>query len=181
MEKIKPWETEPNFVENEIDGYHVIVWRNPSGCLNGYVGVTREHPLFACSYEGKRLRRISVHGGLTFSDKNNTKGFKNKYWYFGFDTSHAFDLIPLMEEMRNKYPVLQPFTLSEFSRVDTYRDFQYVSEEVNGLMMQLKKIADANPNYKYNPVREYRRLHREKVREKRMHEQYEKFLSEGKG
>ncbi len=56
------------------------------GWGNGYVGVTKDHPLFGINYMYLD-RYIDIHGGLTFS------GMIDNLWCFGFDTAHSGDSI----------------------------------------------------------------------------------------
>jgi hypothetical protein len=54
---------------------------------NGYVCVPDDHPLFGVSYSDLHWDHIKVHGGLTFSGKDEASG----QWLFGFDTTHCND------------------------------------------------------------------------------------------
>lgn len=54
-----------------------------SGWGNGYVGVTKESPLYGLDYS-KIDENIDVHGGLTYSGK------QGNFWLFGFDTLHIY-------------------------------------------------------------------------------------------
>lgn len=155
------WDYEPDFVDLEIKDYHLVIFRNSAtGALNGYVGVTRNHPYFAVEYDTKRAGSIEVHGGLTFSGKGHLKECKKKYWYFGFDTSHFLDLAPYQERLYKSLREQMKFPFQ-----NKYRDIQYVSKEIEKLLDQLIDIKTKNPNYKYSHVKEYKRLARIKRRE----------------
>jgi len=74
------------------------------GYANGYVAVPPEHPMYGKGYDEVN---VSIHGGLTFSEKksniNNPEWWENveklgftedvpeDYWVFGFDTCHYED------------------------------------------------------------------------------------------
>lgn len=101
----KPWQTEPDRVELEFEGYPCLVIRNPSvGNLCGYVGIPEGHPLFGEHYD---IPDVEVHGGLTYGDEGmgeehdhqpyykpmRDKNGKRLYWY-GFDCAHSGDYCP---------------------------------------------------------------------------------------
>lgn len=71
---------------------------------------------------------LEVHGGVTFSgpDDEFRQGLTGEpnYW-FGFDTSHAGDMMPSLEVT-----------------IGTYRDFRYVVGECETMAEQLAKIAE---------------------------------------
>ena len=166
----KQWDNEPDFVDIEGKAYHLVVNRSHMGNLNGYVGVKRQHPWFGLHYDDNKLRNIEVHGGLTYSNKAEWEGMKKKYWYFGFDTAHAWDIVPQLEEMKKMHGLpdfeeLFPSFGSFFK--STYKDLNFVSNEVNDLFEQIKQVKDKNPDYKYNFRKEYKRLGKIIQREKR--------------
>lgn len=149
METInKPWLNEPDLLVRDVSGYHLVVRRSPSTLnLNGYIGVPMTHPLYGANYN--RLNKLDVHGGVTFSGKVTAEGFKNKYWYIGFDTSHAFDASPLDFDGNG-------FMHPKMNRV--YRDMQFVVNESAMLAMQIIDVKANNPQYKTNHVKIYRRM-----------------------
>lgn len=151
---VKEWETEPNKLGREVNGYHVLIIRSKEfGNLNGYVGVKRSHPYYGMHYDGKPCN-MRVHGGLTFSGKGFLPEMKKGLWYFGFDTAHYFDLMPRMSH----------FNIGG----GTYRNIEYVTNEVNSLYEQLREIEKLYPAHRINHKREYRRLHKIKQEEKRL-------------
>ncbi|MGG1147008.1 hypothetical protein [Bacillus wiedmannii] len=172
-EAVKPkWETEPDFkLIHEGNGFHVFVFRNMQmGNLNGYVGVDRTHPWFAETMDGK-ASNLRVHGGITFASKGGWhEHFKKKYWYFGFDTAHFMDLVPAMDAMRRNVT----FAFDSFMQHGEYRDMEYVTDEVNSLLVQLEAIKERNKGYKHSFVREYRKLSREKKRKQNLHSSFAK-------
>ena len=122
-----PWVKEPDRVSfKTTGGYHCLIRRNMGGgTLCGYVGIPKGHPLHGMHYDDEKLHDCIVHGGLTFSEDRPPNGFSSSVWYFGFDCSHAGDLVPLVN--RNFIDVgvsLNPI-------VDgTYKDVEYVSNQV---------------------------------------------------
>jgi hypothetical protein len=56
------------------------------GWGNGYVGVTKENPLYGIDYTLVDSF-VVIHGGLTFS------GMIDNMWCFGFDTAHSGDTL----------------------------------------------------------------------------------------
>ena len=68
------------------------------GWGNGYVAIPPSHPLWGLDYSS--VYTIDVHGGLTYSELNNSYGMfrqnpelPNNYWIFGFDTAHSGDTL----------------------------------------------------------------------------------------
>lgn len=66
------------------------------GTHNGYVAIPKTHPYYEKHYDS--IDDISVHGGLTYSDKMDAKylpeeirGNAADYWVLGFDTLHYGD------------------------------------------------------------------------------------------
>ena len=77
-------------------------WYNPNqyGVGNGYVIVDKSHVFSGANYNiVNGIETISVHGGLTFSNKLSmfdlTEAVELQpyvdYWVFGFDTAHCDD------------------------------------------------------------------------------------------
>lgn len=94
-------------MEKKYNVYPFIIKREerpycPSGYANGYVAINESHPLWGVHYN--RIP-ISVHGGLTFSDKfdrlplqrmewlESVPENQDKLWVLGFDTAHLGDNI----------------------------------------------------------------------------------------
>lgn len=118
----KEWENEPDHDIWLEDGFICEVLRNKSlGSLNGYIYMTKNHPYFGTDY----LKvDIDCHGGLTYS------GFKSELYCVGFDCSHAWDLCP-------GYLAMGAGVMEE----SVYRNFEYVTNEVKNMVIQLKKHA----------------------------------------
>jgi hypothetical protein len=116
---------EPNFHLFKHCGLNCLVVRmSATGCLNGYVGVPKSHPLYKKEWQQEYY--FDVHGGLTFS---NTLDYIHEdvlgdLWWFGFDTAHLYDETPF---------------LSSFIRDGIYRDMEYVIGETKSLAEQIEK------------------------------------------
>ena len=156
-----PWSDEPDKVQwvDQATGLDCLAVRNRMGVWCGYVGITSEHPWFEVGYsqciehcegsvdngycEHTPEALISVHGGLTFSDRCHEgvgdeavchvpyPGRDGRVWWFGFDCNHAFDLAPSILHPK-EFPILEN---------DVYRDLPYVREEVALLAKQLASVG----------------------------------------
>ena len=116
------WDNEPDFVGGVDDetGYEVYIRRNSSGALCGYVSVPKGHPAYSVDYNSLP---IAVHGGLTYGEQQ----YGDDKYMFGFDCNHYGDLSPL--------------DLNVFGYVcGTYRNIEYVKEQVKLLAKQLKAM-----------------------------------------
>lgn len=130
------WQDEPDKMQwqDEATGLPCLIVRGPSGALCGYVGVAPDHPLHGKDYDHVD---VSVHGGLTFSDRcadsaDESRGIchvagegePDHVWWFGFDCAHLYDHTPAYERHWG-------------SGEDIYRDLAYVQSEVTSLARQL--------------------------------------------
>jgi len=126
--------------EFEAFGLPCLMMRNRSfGNWCGYVGVPKDSRLNGKNYYfytesenglsklEQAINNISVHGGLTFSEKRKEN---DDTWYFGFDCAHSGDLVGYL------------FDYPEMDRGDTYKDKQFVITECQNLAKQLKDIID---------------------------------------
>lgn len=139
------WSNEPDkkqWLDEETGLPCLIVRSEVSGALCGYVGVSKEHRYYEKGYDGID---VEVHGGLTFSGKcqetqNECEGVCHKapegqddIWWLGFDCAHSWDLSPrlgtLLIALHLSYP--------EGSLGETYRNFAYVTKEVQKLAKAL--------------------------------------------
>jgi len=134
------WQEEPDKKQwtDKTTGLPCLIVRGPVGALCGYVGIGSKHPAYGNHYDDVD---IMVHGGLTFSSKCNEKSLEGKgichkvesgenddVWWLGFDCSHAGDICPGSFYLNNPYP-------------ETYKNINYVTEEVESLALQLKELA----------------------------------------
>jgi hypothetical protein len=153
------WDNEPDKIQFEDYDTKMpcLIVRNHGGALCGYVGVTKEHPLFevnysSCSKAGgcgedyckhSPESTLEVHGGITFSngcseDPNGIchtveKGEDDKVWWFGFDCGHSCDFHPAFANERIG---------SLLNENGTYKNVAYVKNQIKGLALQLKRIGD---------------------------------------
>ena len=128
----RPWEGEPDHAEwtDERTGYVCEIRRHPTMLhLNGYVSVPNGHPCHGMDYNDVN-DLVSVHGGLTYSEKLD----RDKK--FGFDTGHAGDLSPGLLLTMLDVDSTRDWSL----RYDVYRDWNYVKTEVENLAVQLHKV-----------------------------------------
>lgn len=144
-----PWIGEPDKVQflHEPTGYDALIVRTQMGNLCGYVGVPKGHPAFKKGYYDVN---VSVHGGLTFAgfcqpDRTENTGIchvalpgrSDKVWWLGFNCAYAWDLIPQMEKMRS----MPGYPFKNNGREDTYRDMDYVMNQITSLAYQLQTMA----------------------------------------
>lgn len=149
-----PWMHEEHRLEFKRNGLDCLISRNPemfNWC--GYVAVPKGHPLFGkdyneiYDYEKEQGIDISVHGGLTYSNQCNyvichvTDRPEDEAWWFGFDCAHGYDLIPGMLKFRLDHKDNALFANFRLLEKETYKDVDYVVEEVIRLADQLSKIA----------------------------------------
>ena len=143
-----PWASEPDKRQwlDAATGYPCLIRRAPkTGALCGYVGVPESHPLFSVDYGDPRVVDILVHGGVTFADScddDEDEGIgichrpgsdeSDVVWWLGFDCAHGGDLLPACRP--------HGWFVSR-SPGSTYRDFEYVTHEVERLAAQLLALA----------------------------------------
>lgn len=130
-----PWDNESDKIQfpDPKTGLPCLIVRQEGGHLCGYVGVTEGHPAFGVNYNSVD-GDISVHGGLTFSDKCQPDsehdgichvpgdGESDNVWWFGFDCIHGGDLSPSMRR---------------FNGGGVYRTVEYVKANCAELAEQL--------------------------------------------
>ncbi len=113
-----PWDNEPNSKTWKHAGLQCEVKRHSSlGHLCGYVTVPTTHPLADSS---RADRELEVHGGVAFARYSE---YSDEF-IIGFDCGHHNDLCPGSPGLGGEY-----------------RDFAYVTEQVNSLAEQLKKAG----------------------------------------
>ena len=148
-----PWEGEPDKVQwiDPETGLDCLIVRNHFGSLCGYVGVPAGHPAYRQGYDDVE---VSVHGGLTFdgfcADEETERGICHipgegrdpKVWWLGFDCGHFNDVSPGMEYLDRHLSRLDvdiPERPKEVWEFQTYKDLEYVVNEVEQLAKQLKE------------------------------------------
>ncbi len=141
-----PWQNEPDKIQftDKETGLPCLIVRNTMGALCGYVGVSKGHPYFEKPYND--IDSISVHGGLTFSDKRHEgggichivdDGEDDNVWWLGFDCAHSYDLVPGYCTPKMKELGMTIFT-GKYGEV--YKDVTYVKSECASLARQLKDL-----------------------------------------
>lgn len=131
-----PWYDEPDKAHwvDETTGLDCLIVRNRLGALCGYVGVPPAHPWHGKDYDDVYA---DVHGGLTYADRCQEDeehgichlpepGRPDDVWWLGFDCAHAGDLVP---------------GAGRVSPYETYRELNYVRDEVARLARQAKEAA----------------------------------------
>lgn len=117
-----------------------------------------EYPRGACSTPSDHLE---THGGITFGGNRDAYASQVGLWWFGFDCNHSCDIAPGMlassKDMReimeakgdhsglfSDHLEYDPSTgsLNKYGNLSVYRSVAYAKAEVEGLALQLKKVAD---------------------------------------
>jgi hypothetical protein len=139
-----PWKDEPDKAHwvDPTTGLDCLIVRNNGGALCGYVGVPEGHPKHGVDYNNVA---VNCHGGLTFANKcspseNPARGIchvaedaaNDNVWWLGFDCAHYLDISPAYESHGGS-----GFLFSEGS----YKDFDYVRQEVEYLARQLRDMS----------------------------------------
>jgi hypothetical protein len=132
-----PWHNEPDRVDFEHAGFACLALRNHYGAWCGYVAVPPGHPMHGRPYDDVDAE---VHGGLTYSHACDgaichvpRPGESDNVWWLGFDCSHAWDLVPALDGLcHGRFPTL-------FDHA-TYRDLEYVQNEIRSLAEQLAAV-----------------------------------------
>lgn len=158
-----PWDGEPDKLEwrDEATGRPCLIVRNPRGALCGYVGVDAAHPWHGVGYSACAQKpacsedayycdhtptaRVSVHGGLTYSDACHgsichvpAPGEADDVWWFGFDCLHHMDLAPGNEADGWNRMIGTP--TGDLGGGTAYRDVAYVKAEVAKLAQQIHEV-----------------------------------------
>ena len=129
-----------NFVidkDFEYKGLRCVVMFTDMGYYNGYVGVSKTHPLYGVSYLDDRTDNLECHGGLTYStqDEDNDYPVPSDLWWFGFDFAHAWDK---RDDQRVKELFPKKAWSSGFERPDCHAwTPEEVADEVKVLADQL--------------------------------------------
>lgn len=115
------WKNEPDQVDwvDSKTGYACSIMRNKFGVLCGYVSVGKNHPLYKKDY--KDDVGLSVHGGITYTNLDEDE------WWIGFDCGHYLDFMP-------------GFYIQLDVNDCVYKDITFVTQEVESLCEQLKKL-----------------------------------------
>ncbi len=130
------WEHEPDEPEEWVHAELRCYISRFRGHLNGYVGIPEGHPLYGKDYDYDAFCELEVHGGVTHSSLGDGKWRPEGSWWIGFDTCHAWDYQPPVEE--SVYQVHMDVTgKAGPSEHETYRNWAYVKEQTESLAEQL--------------------------------------------
>ncbi len=115
----------------------------------GYIKVPKEHPAYDKHYDDIK---ISVHGGLTYSNYSNTYPLtspKKEYW-IGFDAAHYNDahnweagkeLLEDMDEKElEKVKEVKKIIGTHVSAGEKIRDIPFMIKELEDMSKQLKEL-----------------------------------------
>lgn len=133
------WLNEPDLCSWE-NKYPCLIFRDMDiGIWKGFVGIDGYHHFY-----GKSINEIinisngmdlclSVYGGLTMSGKlpSKYKHLNKNFWWFGFETSHGGDLMPMID---------YDFDANKDLSNMTYKDIRFVRRETNKLSNNLFKL-----------------------------------------
>lgn len=153
-----PWDGEPDKISwtDEVTDLPCIMVRNDMGNWCGYVAVEPGHPAHGKDYEDVD---VDVHGGLTFSASCNETGAIERsvchvpepgkpgdVWWLGFDTAHAWDVIPFMVGYSQEHGLSYRSATGDLPKrpgwpATTYKDAGYVRRECERLAAQLIKLG----------------------------------------
>jgi len=127
------WMNEPDKMQWKTKaGLDGLIVRNSNGCLCGYVGIGPQHPNYQKKYDDLH---VSCHGGLTYGDMCQgaichvpEPGEPEHLYWLGFDCAHSGDDSPSHAHYREWHA--------------TYRDIDYVRDEVESLAEQLAALSN---------------------------------------
>lgn len=130
------WDNEPDIIAftDEPTGYECEAIRVKNlGTWCGYVYIPLDHPILhdycKCCNKYHKIDELDVHGGVTYSRLESNEAFG-----IGFDCAHSFDFAP---------SYLSMFNNSMFIQGATYKNKEYVLNEISSLAKQLKEMEHA--------------------------------------
>jgi len=137
-------------------GLKTAIAQSPSlDTWNGYVGLPLGHPLHGVEEDGL-YDLADVHGGITWVNCHLPTMQPDGYWWLGFDTAHAGDLVPGMDMLPDDVKEriskmarelvaalfdMNPEDLDDTPMEEEYRDAEYVAAEVSYLASQLAVVS----------------------------------------
>lgn len=124
------WENEPDELDFEENNMICAIRRvSKMRHLCGYIAIDKNHALTKSNYNDIP---VEVHGGLTYGQIGDGIYLSNKYFWFGFDCAHAGDFCP------SDYNII-----NQTSSEDTYKNIQYVKNELLNLSCQFNKLMNS--------------------------------------
>jgi len=109
-----------------------FIQRNSLGAWCGYTTIPKSFPI---DFDDEI--HLNCHGGVTYQSQD-----QNGDLVVGFDCAHVGDLVPKIMEFNSGFM---------FQR-DTYRDKQYVIDEVNSMVEQVLQIVEFQRNQKISKI-----------------------------
>ncbi len=120
-----PWHNEPDSLAWEHEGYTCYIRRtHSSGRFSAAITIPKNHNWYKVPYQEIIAK---VHGGLNFGDLTIDGS-----WLIAFDTYLATDW--------------RPVDFGSPTKSVTYKDWNYVKNEVESLVRQAKKYEFARPD-----------------------------------
>ena len=119
------WENEPDYLRFKEDttGWECIIKRNKAlGILCGYVVIPKDSILYNKHYNDELFNNIKVHGGLTYSEYEET----DDEYLIGFDCAHLDDFAPYNQDLYQ----------------GTYKNIAYVEYMCLRLARQLYELSN---------------------------------------
>jgi hypothetical protein len=141
---VKEYRVEKDFI---VDGYRCVVLGLSMGHRCGYVALPYGHPYNKID-DYSNMNNISVHGGLTYGDIDNTYPVKTdrKHYWIGFDCAHYNDArdLELIKSFEDNYPShLLIRSILNFPNYGVLRTTEYVEEQLRDMVKQLIAINSA--------------------------------------
>lgn len=121
---IMEWDSEPDRVEFIHCGLRCLILRGPMGSLNGYVELPESSSAWGMDHMWENP--FEVHGGITFSGTLDQIMQEETYYAVGFDTAHAWDVIP---KLNGRWPIEDN---------STYKNLEFVTNETKSLAEQIQ-------------------------------------------
>ena len=139
-----PWQEEPDYLFYWVEKYPCLILRHGLGHLCGYVGIDKSKAPESDHYDDIDLE---VHGDVTYGgnrdselkpeDKESLQG--KEYYWIGFDCAHYLDFMPASIAINRVLPETAKLRSQLFKSKDVYRTINFVKNEIQGMIDQLKK------------------------------------------
>ncbi len=125
-------------------GFRCVVNFHNGGVHCGYVEIPAGHKLHGVHYNRKPLKKVNVHGGLTYSNQMPPLGLDAAPgWWIGFDCKHHGDA-PNWDLAREQgiisyafYEKMKKLDAGFYEKGCTFKDADYVEAELRRLVEQL--------------------------------------------
>ncbi|MFB5619504.1 MAG: hypothetical protein ACE5RC_00025 [Nitrosopumilus sp.] len=154
------WLDEPDQLEFTYNEFNCYIKRPFSGNLCGYVEIPEDNIFYnrECFKCYELYEKVSVHGGITFSDFIFDEERQKKIFFVGFDCAHLGDYVPLVEKYKiqnlnhkkfrneifknvtKKLEKLEKLEKDILNGEKTYKNIEFVTQELESLVDQIIKI-----------------------------------------